>query len=77
MITVQIALTEAEDRTLAELTAQTGKTRHDLLREAVGQYLARFGLPDRLRLLRQGCGLWNDRNDLPPLEAIRGEMDRF
>jgi len=77
MTTAQIALTDAEDHALAELAAQTGKTRHDLLREAVGQYLVRFGLPDRLHLLRHGRGLWKDRDDIPSLETLRGEMDRF
>jgi hypothetical protein len=77
MTTAQIALTDAEDRALAEIAAQTGKTRHELLREAVGQYLVGFGLPDRLHRLRQGRGLWKDRDDLPSLETLRGEMDRF
>jgi hypothetical protein len=77
MTTAQIALTDTEDRTLTEIAAQTGKTRDELLREAVSQYLDRFRLPDRLKLLRQGRGLWKDRDDLPSPEAFRGEMDRF
>jgi hypothetical protein len=77
MTTAQIALTDTEDRSLTEIAAQTGKTRDELLREAVSQYLGRFRLPDRLKLLRQGRGLWKDRDDLPSLEALRGEMDRF
>jgi hypothetical protein len=77
MTTAQIALSDADERALAEIAAQTGKTRDELLREAVGQYLVRFRPPERLLLLRQGRGLWKDRDDLPPLETLRGEMDRF
>jgi hypothetical protein len=77
MTTAEIALTDTEDRALTEIAAQTGKTRNELLREAVGQYLGRFQPQDRLNLLRQGRGLWKDRDDLPALETLRGEMDRF
>ncbi|HKI35989.1 MAG TPA: ribbon-helix-helix domain-containing protein [Gemmataceae bacterium] len=77
MTTAHVPLTETEDRALAEIAAQTGKTRGDLLREAVSQYLNRFPPRDRLNLLRQGRGLWKDRDDLPSLETLRAEMDRF
>ena len=77
MTTAQIALTDAEDRALAEIAVQTGKSRDELVREALGQYVIRFRPPERLSLLRRGRGLWKDRTDLPLLETLRGEMDRF
>ena len=77
MPTAQITLDDAEDRALSALAAQTGKSRDELLHEAVGQYLIRFRPLDRLQLLRQGRGLWKDRTDLPSLETLRKEMDRF
>lgn len=33
--------------------------------------------PDRLAKLRQACGIWRDRDDLPDFEALRREWDRF
>jgi hypothetical protein len=77
MTTAQIGLTDSEDCALSEIAAQTGKTRDELLREAVGQYLGRFRPQDRLNLLRRGRGLWKGRDDLPSLETLRSEMDRF
>jgi hypothetical protein len=77
MTTAQVVLTDAEDQALSVLAEQTGKTRGDLLHEAIGQYLKRSRPLDRLSLLRQGRGLWKDRDDLPSFETLRGEMDRF
>jgi hypothetical protein len=77
MTTAQISLTDAEDRALAEIAAQTGKTRAELLREAVDQFLVRVRPTDRLSLLRRGRGLWKNRDDLPSPEKLRGELDRF
>ncbi|HMV86534.1 MAG TPA: hypothetical protein PKC13_23395 [Blastocatellia bacterium] len=30
----------------------------------------------RLSLLRQACGIWKDRDDLPDLRELRAELDR-
>jgi hypothetical protein len=77
MTTAQIPLTDSETTALDLIAEQTGKTRDQLLREAVSQYLVRHRPPDRLQLLRQGRGLWKDRDDLPSLESLRAEMDRY
>jgi Ribbon-helix-helix protein, copG family len=76
MNVAQIALIDAADQALSKLAEQSGRTRDDLLREAVEQFLVRYRSPGRLQFLRQGCGLWKDRTDLPPLESLRAEMDR-
>jgi len=76
MTVAQIRLTDSADRALSKLAVQTGKTRDDLLHEAVDEFLARHKPDDRLRLLRQGRGLWKDRTDLPSLQDLRAEMDR-
>jgi len=76
MTVAQITLTDSADRALSKLAVQSGKTRDDLLLEAVEQFLARNRPDDRLRLLRQGRGLWKDRIDLPSLQDLRAEMDR-
>lgn len=76
MNVAQIMLTDSADRALSELAVQTGKTRDDLLHEAVDQFLTRNRPQNRLRLLQQGRGLWKDRTDLPSLQDLRAEMDR-
>jgi predicted transcriptional regulator len=76
MTIAQITLTDTAAQALSELARQSGKTRDDLLREAVEQFLTRHRTPDRLGLLRQGRGLWKDRADLPSLQDLRAEMDR-
>jgi predicted transcriptional regulator len=76
MTVAQIALTDATAQALAELAQQSGKSRDDLLREAVEQFLTRHRAQDRLHLLQQGRGLWKNRTDLPSLESLRAEMDR-
>jgi hypothetical protein len=77
MTVAQITLTDATDQALSELADQSSRTRDDLLREAVEQFLLRHKPQDRLRLLRQGRGLWKDRTDLPSLVGLRAEMDRL
>jgi hypothetical protein len=76
MTIAQITLTDAAAQALSELAQQSGKTRDDLLREAVEQFLTRHRTADRLPLLRQGRGLWKDRTDLPSWQDLRAEMDR-
>lgn len=75
----QIYLTPGERKALGILAARTGRTRSDLIREALDRYLAERGadaLSDRTALLRQGRGLWADRTDLPDFAALRREWDR-
>jgi hypothetical protein len=76
MTVAQITLTDAADRVLSEVAEQSGKTRDDLLRDIVEQFLARHRTQDRLRLLHQGRGLWKDRTDLPSSGSLRAELDR-
>jgi len=39
--------------------------------------LAEYQELDRLAVLRQGPGLWQDRKDLPDFAELRGEWNRF
>jgi Arc/MetJ-type ribon-helix-helix transcriptional regulator len=77
MVRTQIYLTEEQQKALRRRAASTRKKQSELIRQAIDQYLAQ---PDqkeeRLRRLRQGWGLWKDRNDLPDFAAIRKELDR-
>jgi predicted transcriptional regulator len=76
MTTAQILLTETDANTLDAIASKTGKSRDQLLREAVNQFLLRFRPADRFQSLRQARGMWKDRDDLPDVRSLRDEMDR-
>jgi hypothetical protein len=77
MIRTQIYLSEAEKLALEKISRQTGKSQSSLVRQAIDELIGRHEPQDRLRLLRQGRGLWQDRTDLPDFGRLRREMDRF
>jgi hypothetical protein len=73
----QVELDERSSAALDAIARQTGKTPDQLIHEAVEELIRRHQPLDRLSLLRQARGMWQDREDLPDFEAIRREMDRF
>jgi predicted DNA-binding protein len=74
----QIYLTPEERDELRIMAARTGRTRSDLIREALDRFLRDEAIEgtDRTTLLRHGRGLWKDREDLPDFESLRREWDR-
>jgi len=76
MVSTQIYLTEEEQHGLRELSLRTGRSQTDLIREAIDSLLFRQPNGDRLALLRQTCGLWSERTDLPDFASLRREYDR-
>jgi len=77
MVTAHVELTPDAADELQVIAQRTGKTLDELVREAVEQYVAQFHRNDRLPLLQQARGMWGNRQDLPAVEGLRGEMDRM
>jgi hypothetical protein len=72
----QIYLTPAEAEGVSHVAASTDRKQSEVIREAIDQYLQRFGPEDKLGRLRAASGMWKDRTDLD-LQTLRQEFDRF
>lgn len=70
-----IELDDAERDALNKISNRTGKTEHELIKEAVMSFIDGFQQEDRLALLQQACGMWKDHADLPDFTALRNEAD--
>lgn len=75
MTRTQIYLTPSEVQGVARVAAESGRKQSEVIREAIDQYLSRLGPQDRLSRLREGRGMWADRE--VSLEDIRKDFDRF
>ena len=76
MTTAQVTLTDEESQALQTLSQIKGVAPEVLLHEAVEFYLGHHPTENRLWALRQGRGLWSQRDDLPALMDLRQEWDR-
>ena len=74
----QIELSSSQVAALEALSRDTGRSREQLLNEAVERLLdeARADSVDWRALLRAGEGLWEHRDDLPDFDELRKEWDR-
>jgi hypothetical protein len=75
--TTLIQLTDQESVALEMLSRQTGKTQAQLIQEAVAGLLVRTDPLLRRDLHKQGRGIWQDRLDLPDVQRLRAEFDRY
>jgi predicted transcriptional regulator len=72
----QIYLSSEERQGLRALARQLGRSQSDLIREAIDGFLERHRPSERLSRLRRARGLWSDREDIPALAVLHGELDR-
>jgi hypothetical protein len=76
MVRMQVYLTEEDQAKIQWLAGETGKTKSELVRQAIKRLVGQFCGEDHKSFLRQAKGLWKDRTDLPDFTAIRSELDR-
>ena len=76
MVRTQIYLSEHDQESLTTLAARTGRSKSELIREALDDYFERHPPEERVALLRGAFGLWQGRRDLPDFAALRRELDR-
>ncbi len=74
MIRTQIYLTQQELTAVRALAAAAGKSRREIVREAVDQFIAHVLQRNSIR--DAVSGLWRDRDDLPDFCALRHGWDR-
>lgn len=74
MVRTQVYLTPEEQRALQALSRRTGRSRSELIREAIDAMLAQPHEPERRSQMQQARGLWSERDDLPDFVALRREM---
>ncbi|MDO9228245.1 MAG: ribbon-helix-helix protein, CopG family [Syntrophales bacterium] len=77
MVRMQVYLTKEDQSKIQWLACETGKTKSELVRQAIQRFAGQFCGEDRKSFLRQAKGLWKDRTDLPDFAAIRRELDRM
>ena len=76
MVTAQISLTDAQNKALETVARQTGKTREEVIQDAIERLLEQ-DQTRRRHCMNQGFGIWKDRTDLPDFDAMRAECDRI
>jgi metal-responsive CopG/Arc/MetJ family transcriptional regulator len=77
MIRTQVYLSATEREGLAALSRRTGRSRSDLIRDAVQRYLSDGRAGDRHRVFESKAGVWAHRTDPPEHARLRSEWDRF
>ncbi len=73
----QIYLTDREQTAVKSIARRLGKSQSEVIRTAVDRLIERESSASRLDLIRSARGLWRDRQDLPDVDALRGEWVRL
>lgn len=72
----QIYITPEEEKTLKKLSKATGKSKSELIRNAIDQYLEVETQSDWKNKIMDSAGIWKNRKDLPDLDETRKSLDR-
>ncbi|PSB31872.1 CopG family transcriptional regulator [Stenomitos frigidus] len=75
MQTSEIELSDQQVSAIRTIAQQTGKTEHEILSQAIAQFISQFAISNRQTLLQKARGMWHDRA-LSDLTAYRNEFDR-
>ena len=73
----QIYLTEEEQKAVKTIADRLGQSQSEVIRKAVDRYIEQHRDGNILELLRQGRGIWSNRDDLPDFEGLRRTFDRL
>ena len=77
MIETQINLTEQNRQALVEISLLTGKSQQELITSAIEELIKSYQQQKRLDFMRQARGIWQEREDIPNLEQLRTEFNRY
>lgn len=77
MSMAQITLTQSESQVIKTISLSNGKTQEEIVHEALEQFFLRYNTESRLAALRQACGLWQERQDLPDFSELRKSLTRL
>jgi predicted transcriptional regulator len=72
----QIYLSPAQQKALKAMAARTGRTKSELIRDAIDRFVGQRKASERATVIKRSAGLWRGREDLPDFAAIRREADR-
>ena len=72
----QIYLTEKENKSLKDISKIYGKSKSEIIRDAVDKHIERILGGNKIEILRTAAGMWKERNDLPDFQKLRKEWDR-
>ena len=73
----KISLDEPLQNALAEISRETGKTESQLISEAVERLIKDYQRQNRYLLIQQAKGICADREDIPDVQQLRQEWQRF
>ena len=77
MVRTQIYLTEEEHSAIARISKASGQGKSEIICGAIDEFISRKDAGAQLRKLRAARGIWKDREDIPDVQVMRAEFDRF
>ena len=73
----QIYISEKMQEELDRLSKNSEKSKSEIIREAVTEYIIRHSVSEREKKLKAGDGMWIGKKNLPDVSKRRKEFDRF